>query len=76
MGVSTITILLDPQTARAYESAGDEDKRKMQALVSLWLRNLATGGERSLQDVLQEVGQKARERGLTDETLDALLKGV
>jgi len=40
MAKATITIPLDPQTARAYDSAAPEQKRKMQALLSLWLREL------------------------------------
>jgi hypothetical protein len=71
----TITIPLDPQTARAYESAGPEVKRKIQALLSLWLRELVDGEYRSLQQVLDDVGQKAKARGLTTEMLDSMLKG-
>jgi hypothetical protein len=41
MAEPTITIPLDPQTARVYDSAGPEEKRKIQALLSLWLRELA-----------------------------------
>src|SRR5205807_8246274 len=49
MAKATITIPLDPQTARAYDSAAPEQKRKMQALLSLWLRELAAGEYPSLQ---------------------------
>jgi hypothetical protein len=73
---STITIPLDPQTARAYDSAAPEAKQKMQALLSLWLRDLASGQYPSLQKVLDEVGRKAKARGLTPEILDSLLKGA
>jgi hypothetical protein len=72
----TITIPLDPQTARAYESASPQEKRKMQALLSLRLRELASGQYPSLQQVLDEVGRKAKARGLTPEILDSLLKGA
>ncbi len=76
MAKGTITIPLDPETARAYDSAGPEEKRKMQALVSLWLRELAAGEYPPLQQVLDEVGRKAKARGLTPEMLDSLLKGA
>jgi hypothetical protein len=76
MANPSITIPLDPQTARAYDSASPEEKRKIQALLSLWLRELATGEYPSLQQVLDEVGNKATARGLTPEMLDSLLKGV
>lgn len=48
MAKPTITIPLDPQTARAYDSAAPEEKRKIQALLSLWLRELAAGEYPSL----------------------------
>ena len=72
----TITIPLDPQTARAYDSAAPDEKQKIQALLSLWLRELATGQYPLLQAVLDEVGRKAQARGLTPEILDSLLKGA
>ena len=72
----TITIPLDPQTAQVYESAAPEEKRKIQALLSLWLRELAAGGYPPLQQVLDDVGRKATARGLTPEMLDSLLKGA
>jgi hypothetical protein len=76
MAKATVTIPLDPQTARAYDSAAPEQKRKMRALLSLWLRELATGEYPSLQLALEDVGRKARDRGLTPEMLDSLLKGA
>jgi predicted amino acid racemase len=76
MANPTITIPLDQQTARAYDSAAPEQKRKIQALLSLWLRDLATGDYLSLQQVLDEVRRKAKARGLTPEMLDSLLKGA
>lgn len=73
---NSITIPIDSQTARAYDAAPPEDKQKMQAVLSLWLRELACGEYPSLQQVLEEVGKKATARGLTPETLDSLLKGT
>jgi hypothetical protein len=73
---NSITIPLDPETARTFESAPPEQKRKIEALLSLWLRELAAGDDLSLQQVLDEVGSKARARGLTPEILDSLLKGA
>ena len=76
MANPSITIPLDPQTARAYDSASPEEKRKILALLSLWLRELAASEYPSLQQVLDEVGNKAKARGLTPEILDSLLKGA
>jgi len=40
------------------------------------VRELATGEYPSLQKVLDDVGRKAKDRGLTPEMLDSLLKGA
>ena len=71
---TSISIPLDPQAARAYESICAEDRTKIQALVSLWVRELTAGEVPPLPQVLDEAGRKARERGLTPEILDSLLK--
>jgi hypothetical protein len=76
MANPSITIPLDPQTAKAYDSAGPEQKRKIQALLSLWLRELAAGEHPPLQKVLDDAGREAKDRGLTPETLDSVLKGA
>lgn len=76
MANPTITIPLDPQTARAYDSASPDEKRKIQAVLSLWLRDLAASQGPSLQRILDEAGSKAKARGLTPEILDSLLQGA
>ena len=72
----SITIPLDSKTAQAYASASLEDKRKLQALLGLYLRELTTRDLPSLQKLLDEIGTKAKARGLTPEVLDTLLKGA
>jgi hypothetical protein len=76
MQIETISIPLDPKTARAYSAARAEEKMKIQALVSLWLRELTAGDLPSLEQVLDEARRKAQERGLTSEVLDYILKGA
>ncbi len=76
MPAPTITIPLDPQTAQAYDSAAPEEKQKIRALLSLWLRELASGDYPPLQEILDEVGRKAKARGLTPEILKSILKGA
>jgi hypothetical protein len=76
MALENITIALDPEAARAYDAVPADDKKKMQALLSLWLRDLITAEPAALKQIMDEVGRKARARGLTPEVLDSLLKGV
>jgi hypothetical protein len=76
MRTRTITIPLDPQTARAYGAVGDKEKRKIQVLLSLWLRELATSEFPSLEQALDEAGRKAQAKGLTPGILDSLLADI
>ena len=75
MSSRSITIPLDPQTAQAYRAARADERRKIQALVGLWLRELTARESGSLPQVLDEIGKKAQARGLSPEKLDELLKG-
>ncbi len=71
--MSTISIPLDPETARAFERASADEQRKLRLILSLRLRELATTPMPPLQTILDEVGREAQEKGLTPEILDALL---
>ena len=74
MASESITIALDPEAARAYDAAPPEDKKKMQALLSLWLKDLVTAEPAALKQIMDDLGRKARARGLTSEVLATLLK--
>ena len=76
MATTRITIPLDSATAKAYRSARPADKKKMQALVRLCLRDLTDAKPIALKDLLDEVSEKAAQRGLTPKILEALLKGA
>ena len=54
------------------EADGGAPRGKLDLLLSLKLAE-ATKGERSLEDVMQEVSRRAQKRGLTPEVLQALL---
>lgn len=41
MATETITIQVDPEAARAYKAALPADQKKMGALLSLWLKDVA-----------------------------------
>lgn len=67
-----ITISVDDEVAEAYRQASDEDRRKLDLLVNLRLRD-ATRAKSSLQEVMSEISRNARARGLTPEVLQSLL---
>ena len=74
MTTETITIHVDPEAARAYNAASSDDRRKMQALLSLWLKDLATAEPATLKEIMNDLSRKAEVRGLTPEALESLLK--
>lgn len=72
MANRAITISVDLEAAEAYEAASADERRKLDLLLSLKLAE-ATKGERSLEDVMQEISRRAQTRGLTFDALKTLL---
>jgi hypothetical protein len=72
MNAEPITIRVDPEAALAYRSVSDEERRKLDLLLSLRLREVTRPGA-SLEDVMDEISRNAQERGLTPEILQAML---
>jgi hypothetical protein len=71
---TNINIQIPDSLARIYETASDADKQKAQWLVELVLQDLLLSRTESLSDVVQEISQRAAERGMTPEVLDDLLR--
>ena len=67
-----ILIRVSDEAARAYEGALPQERRKLDALLSLRLAE-AAHSSCSLEEVMDEIGQKARERRLTTGKLDEIL---
>jgi hypothetical protein len=72
MQTEEITIRVDPEAARAYRSASEQERRKLDLLLSLRLHD-ALNPSGSLQDLLHELSRKAQDRGLTPEVLESVL---
>ena len=70
----TVKVSMDNETAKIYETASMAEKKKMQLLLSLWLREFEKPSV-SLEKLMDNVSGKARERGLTPELLESLLNG-
>lgn len=72
MKTEEITIHVGPEAARTYRSASDEDRRKLDLLLSLKLTDVGrTTG--SLKEVMREISRKAQERGMTPDILASIL---
>ena len=74
MATETITIRVDGDAAKAYQTAPPNQQRKMEALLSLWLEDVATAEPATLKRMMTDLSKKARARGLTPELLDNLLR--
>ena len=74
VATETITIEVDREAARAYKAAPPADQRKMGVLFSLWLKDVAMAEPAALKQMMSDLSKKARERGLTPEVLERLLK--
>lgn len=72
MKTEQITIHVDAEAARIFNSASEADRRKLEALISLRLIEAARTNH-SLQEVMSEISRNAQERGLTPAILDPIL---
>jgi hypothetical protein len=70
MSTEAITLEVDSEAARA----STEERKKFVIFVSYWLREYARGETPSLIETMDEISQKAKDRGLTPEILDSILK--
>jgi len=72
MGLEQITISVNTDVANAYRIASEEERRKLDLLVNLRLRD-ATRTKSSLKQIMGEISQNAQERGLTPDILQSIL---
>ena len=70
--MDTITVAVDADVAQAYRTVSDRDRRKLDLLVNLRLRE-ATRNSQSLREIMEEISRGAQERGLTPEILRSIL---
>ncbi len=68
-----ITVSVDADVAKLYRSASNNERRKLDLLVNLCLRDAAESGK-SLRDTMLEISHNAQRRGLTAEILQSILR--
>lgn len=73
MTPETISVEVDAETARAFSTTSAEDRRKLELLLGLRLRELTLNPPRSLQQVMDQIGRNAESLGLTPEVMQSLL---
>jgi hypothetical protein len=72
MQTKTIGIRVNAEVAKIFEAASEEQRRKLEALLSLKLSDV-TRRKRPLEEVISEVSLNAQSRGLTPEILDSII---
>lgn len=73
MDTREITIRVDAEAAKVYAAASEEERGKIDLLLSLRLSEVV-GPPESLEQVMRETSKAARSRGLTERKLDELLR--
>lgn len=73
MSTATSMIPVDTATAARYYAASEEERRKVQLLVRLLLRDSPMPTETTLQSMMDEMSDAAQARGLTPEILEQIL---
>ena len=67
-----ITVSVDSDVANLYRSFSVKDRRKLDLLVNLRLRD-ATFSGKPLRDTMREIGRNAQRHGLTPDILQSIL---
>jgi hypothetical protein len=75
MSTVPVTISVDSAAAQAFVGARPEDRRKIELLLGLRLRELTHDVGKPLRQIMDEIGESAERNGLTDEKLAELLHG-
>ena len=70
--LQAITIPVDSDIQQAFEQASEEERQELQVLVSLFFKE--GWAKKNVLEVMQEIGSRAQERGLTPEILDEILQ--
>ena len=73
MDTREITNRVDAEAAKAYAEASAEEREKIDLLLSMRLSQV-TGPSAPLQQIMREVSESARARGLTVDRLNEMLR--
>lgn len=69
--MQNITIQVDEEAAKAFNSSSEARRRNFETLFSRWLKDSAEVP--SLLEMMDKISRTAREKGLTEEKLKELL---
>lgn len=73
MPTAIISIPVDADAAQSFCQASSQERRKLELLLRLRLRELTRGRTRPLPEIMDEIGANAQAKGLTPERLESML---
>jgi hypothetical protein len=73
MELSTISISVDADAARAFAAIPLPQQKKIELLLGLRLKELTTRRTRSLEEIMDDMSREAQANGLTPEILESIL---
>lgn len=68
-----ITISVDADLAEIYRSASESERRKLDLLINLRLRDVLAPSKKSLSTLMDEISREAQRNGMTPEILTSIL---
>ncbi len=71
--MNQITIEVTPQVAEAYQSSSPQQRKTIQAIISFLLQKQADSDIALLRELMDEISDRAKSRGLTPEILESIL---
>lgn len=71
--MKTITLEVSPEIAEAYQFASLEERQQIQQIVSLLLKRENENDINFLRKIMDEISDRATERGLTPEILESII---
>jgi hypothetical protein len=74
MSTESISITVDADAARTFCQASPEERRRIEILLGLRLRELTSKDARSLKEIMDEIGAQAETKGLTPEMVELMLR--
>jgi hypothetical protein len=74
MSTETISIVVDADAAQTFYEASPDERRKLELLLRLRLRELTLGRARPLRAIMDDIGAEAEGQGLTPELLESMLR--
>lgn len=69
----SLTLQLDLEAVEIFNNISDDDREKLELLVSSLFKEYKQSNINQLKKTMDKIGQKAQERGLTPEILEAIL---